>query len=406
MLDRVTKELISAYIDDEVSSDERDAVQRALAGSAEDRQFYDELQSQRALIQQLPRLQLPDSFSERVVQEATRRASIGLGGSAASPVKWQTLAWAALAIAALLVITALLGRLPSPGPQDNIARPSEVPSETVPGETELVDDSSDSFPEDQIAAGDTGSLVYYVPDSDRRPRISLVIDVAMTPAAQRDGAFADVLAKTGIKFDPQLTIEDDLTKSVLESRFLANVEVVGDGGEAGDEVEITYMVCENQRVDEIYRRLKDRENEFPSTNLDLIVQPEDLNILFQLNDASRKRFAQRIDSPRKRTLAHRLVFNVSLRSSSLGFLGKVSGPSIRAELVPAEEAAEQIQMPFFIPRLVAEPKPPAADQVQKTAAREAAPGRAGKVEALQMQQSEIVFLLRKLKADVEALRGQ
>lgn len=63
-------EMLSAYLDGELSADERAAVEAHLAASESDRRLLDELQSLRGELQSLPRTSLGGDFADRVVQAA------------------------------------------------------------------------------------------------------------------------------------------------------------------------------------------------------------------------------------------------------------------------------------------------------------------------------------------------
>ena len=84
MRNLVTEELVSAYIDGEVTADEQALVERALAESAECREMFEELQGLRTGLQALPRFELPKDFHQRVLRQAERAAL--LPGADAEPV--------------------------------------------------------------------------------------------------------------------------------------------------------------------------------------------------------------------------------------------------------------------------------------------------------------------------------
>src|SRR5688500_13898316 len=65
-------ELISAYLDGELSPDEQACVEQTLVESAEFRQMFEELRTLRGDLQTLPSHRLPADFSERVLERADR----------------------------------------------------------------------------------------------------------------------------------------------------------------------------------------------------------------------------------------------------------------------------------------------------------------------------------------------
>ncbi len=89
------EELISAYLDGELTAEEKHRVERLLTESAEHRQLYEELRALRGTFAQLPRYRLPEDLSQRVLrraeQELLRRpvadAKGGSGSSGKSAAK-------------------------------------------------------------------------------------------------------------------------------------------------------------------------------------------------------------------------------------------------------------------------------------------------------------------------------
>jgi anti-sigma factor RsiW len=112
-------DLISAYVDGELSPAETAEVEKLLADSAEARQLLEEFRALGASLRALPKLQLGPDFQERVLRQAERAALAGdalsppaadLPTVAASetisrfPRSWQSWKWASLATAAALMI--------------------------------------------------------------------------------------------------------------------------------------------------------------------------------------------------------------------------------------------------------------------------------------------------------------
>jgi negative regulator of sigma E activity len=78
-------ELISAYIDGELSADERARVDQLLAGDAQLRVYHQQLLSVRQSVVQLPTYRLPDNFSEAVMRRAEREMLAARPSAAAAP---------------------------------------------------------------------------------------------------------------------------------------------------------------------------------------------------------------------------------------------------------------------------------------------------------------------------------
>ena len=137
-----TDELISAYLDGELSPDEQANVEQALVESAECRQMFEELRALRGDLQALPNHRLPADFSERVLQRAEQAMlreakSFVAGGSSnngkpaeeiqdnrsspalapvielpSQPGQWSGVVWAFAALAAALLVALYLPYLP------------------------------------------------------------------------------------------------------------------------------------------------------------------------------------------------------------------------------------------------------------------------------------------------------
>src|SRR6516162_1162616 len=73
MSDVSESELISAYLDGELTAEEQARAEQILAGSAEARQLLEELRAMSGTLQSLPQLKLDEDLGPRVLQVAERR---------------------------------------------------------------------------------------------------------------------------------------------------------------------------------------------------------------------------------------------------------------------------------------------------------------------------------------------
>ncbi len=131
-----SEELISAYLDGELESEQRSAVERAISENDELRQFVDESRLLRAELKSMPRFSLGDDFARRVMQNAQRRLEANPAPPAASDTtptnsattrNFTAIAGVIAAIAAVLVLAALLTR--------DGDRPVAVGTQTAPAES-------------------------------------------------------------------------------------------------------------------------------------------------------------------------------------------------------------------------------------------------------------------------------
>jgi hypothetical protein len=286
---RITEEMISAFVDDELDAPDRRSVEVALAESAELRRLHAELVELRALFDALPRHELPIDFAERALRSADqRRPSRPAPRRADTRVKKR---WATSLVVGTTVAAVLLGVIAL-----NVTGPGQLFD--WPANSSLVN-----------------TFVYY--RAEDRPRFSLVIDVPITPRGQATRAVESVFKDAGIGFDPNLMLDRQLEQAILSSQMLRRAEVeVRDveAEETQDEVQICYVVAEPAKIDAIYAQLVARQADFLPPFLDL-VNYQDFDVLQQVNNSSRRQFASSIPDS-KRSLAHRLVLRVSLKSPS------------------------------------------------------------------------------------------
>ena len=73
MKDLPENELLSAYLDGELTAEEQAEVERLLARSPAARQLLDELRALSSTLQNLPQYKLAEDLSERVLRTAERR---------------------------------------------------------------------------------------------------------------------------------------------------------------------------------------------------------------------------------------------------------------------------------------------------------------------------------------------
>ncbi len=157
MNEQQREELVSAYLDGELSPEERADVERWLAEHPELRQLHDELLALRATLRALPRQKVGHDLAPAVLRRAEQAVLRGPGADESAPgpstigqwwlrgAGWRRLAWPAVAVAAALLI-ALFDREEAPerqvaqapkGETSITARPAPAdakPSSAAPAE--------------------------------------------------------------------------------------------------------------------------------------------------------------------------------------------------------------------------------------------------------------------------------
>lgn len=145
------EELLSAYLDGELTGEERSRVERWLADSPDARQLLDELRSLKTSLERMPRARLGHDFAEHVLRHAEREVLTGDVGEHAAPIptsasakkiesaarverlsglSWQRLRrpviWASLTLAAGLLIMFVERDFAPPGGKQVAMAPAEV----------------------------------------------------------------------------------------------------------------------------------------------------------------------------------------------------------------------------------------------------------------------------------------
>src|SRR5437660_9884360 len=101
MLSEPLRQLLTAYVDGELSNRQRRAVQRLLRRSAEARTLLRQLQEDSARLRALPRQHLDDEFSSRVLRAVGRSRPQGRPRVAAAPASFPM--WSGFAAAAAVI---------------------------------------------------------------------------------------------------------------------------------------------------------------------------------------------------------------------------------------------------------------------------------------------------------------
>jgi hypothetical protein len=111
---RFTDELLSAYLDGEVTTEERAAVEAQLAASEADRRLLEELQALRGEFQSLPKATVTEGFADRVVRAAVaakeREAQVTPASAAPAKRSLHWAYWAAAAALGLAVCAVVIGQ--------------------------------------------------------------------------------------------------------------------------------------------------------------------------------------------------------------------------------------------------------------------------------------------------------
>jgi hypothetical protein len=320
MTDRVNDELLSAYLDNEVSDEERAKVERALVDSSATRVSLESLKQVQSRLQAIPRLTLSNDFHERVVREAERRSQdqrvTPVSVRSAQMAKWIRISAVAATVAAVLVVALVIV---FDGSDPEVV---EIP---VPDGPVLAQDDTPLPGDDAIAVRPPQEMI-------------LVVDLAITKQGQIDDAFTKILRQAGITYDERLDgvqLGEELQHDLLSTRLVAGVNqpVQNPVIEHFDVVDMIYVSANGAQVSEIHKNLV-MHPEIRAI-LDAAMRPSKV-----LNSVGQKTWSyakskSKTGSPR--SYAYRLNIGVTLHSSRGSFLAKFPTPGIQATLVPIEE---------------------------------------------------------------------
>ncbi len=425
--DEYTRELISAYLDGELSSDEQVRVEQLLVSSAAHRRTLEEIESLSSDMRALPRHRLDEAFSQRVVA-AARQVNPEIDRCAAEPLlpRYAMSGWKryrkvglaiALAAATLLLVvflwdghrgTGQLARhdgssmdqanLPSSSGQgvstpsepsqpvgaesqtrpvrsaksptrmelgSNVAQPALSSSTAAPSASfakvargtarplpQNTDGSQSQSPsssgsslrrqsesaQEEAANGALASNAASTADksgrASSRPRVKpgkpqplsgnaaltgtqkmlFVIDVQLTSAGAEHGSFERALHAFGIAFDSNIDVKPQLEVALLKSRFFEPVEHAQDSP-AKSPFTLVYVASQGKSIDELWRYLKQSDDQFARVTLDMAIKPGDMTVFKQLQQLAQFREtpspganADAAEPGQLPAVAHRLVF--------------------------------------------------------------------------------------------------
>jgi len=434
----VNEALLSAYLDGEVTTAESAQVEQLLRDSDLYQQALEEMKLLRMGMQQLPKHQLEEGFARSVLETAQRQQPVpepervdrqrdqqtAATGSSRSWVTehWQGLVLTLTTAAALLLAVRLM--LPEQAddlvkgnnPADDNSITTTTPNQqngtaVVDGKNTQQDTDSTSETNNPTNQEDQEKLAG-TPDSNAKPttdpgpakpvpavnnpvvvqpqpvipgieqlagnRLLFVVEVAMTPEGVKNRRLDQILLNHGILFDRAIEVDRPLEQSILKSRHLKGV-VAKRGNKADDylNVDLIYVVCNGQQIDDTTELLSDFPKEITGHRFNLAMLPNELQAFKSLHDAVATQWGQADSDTKKgaefKARAGRLLADLVLLSRVARPLGTTS--LLKVDPVPLPEK----------PVLPAPAKKPAL-----------IPGDGG-----QTMQCEVLFVVRHLPAAEE-----
>ncbi len=305
----ISLELISAYLDDELSADDLACVQQQLESDDPSQEYLQQLRALDSDLRALPKQTLDDSFADRVLRRAERTMLVPEEAHSeipsetepvATPARrpeidesrtaWRGFAWSVAAVAAAIVLAVVLGRNPESGPTDIAVVPNEGPEVDVeslppsdPPEMAALDSRQVPSPHEVPDSGDPGNQVEppprHKPEGDWpvvlamqqnvKQRFILVYEVSLTSVGVEQGAFARLLNRHNIGFRDTVAVGEEEQRSLLKRRYLEGARIASPAQKGMDEIRLYLVSCTAKEADSLYHDLTGGPPGFASFSLNL-----------------------------------------------------------------------------------------------------------------------------------------
>jgi len=307
----IEAELLSAYVDGEVSPEERQQVERSLAGSAACRSQVEEFRTLGDELRGLSAFHLDASFADRVMRRIEIEAEAGKTAEVSpeavvEPARrsepatvrsgWSGFVGTALAVAAAVVLMVTL-------------RPAPTPPTPLQSPLTLI-------------------------DRKLRERLVLVYEVTVTPQGVDSGAFFQLLKRHGIQVLDTVPVSERERRSLLSCRFLKDAQPLDAGAAGGmDEIRLYLVYCSAQQADAMWDELRKRPEGFGSFFMNLTTRREGGGVVTRLCDSAGVRRRMRVAFPlAARLCAHRS----SRRLGTFGTVGYIAPDLLQPPAAPGE----------------------------------------------------------------------
>ena len=204
--------------------------------------------------------------------------------------------------------------------QDNNIGPSDVP-ESNTDQSQLVDNGDGNNPQspgDDVDSNtpntpevpqpeelvnvpevpEKGSLVGTQPDLSllTNGKFLFVIEVGVTPEGVKADAIREVLMKNGIVYDGGLEVMPDLEQQLLKSRYLDGV-VQKDEQPVGGTVDLIYMVASGLQIDQTRLDIHARHEHIARYRFNMALLPKDVNVFENLHRTVKSQWVSEEQQP-------------------------------------------------------------------------------------------------------------
>ncbi len=364
-IDDYTYELISAYIDGEVSADEQARVEQLLSGSDECRQLCDELLAIRGNLQLLPSYKIGDGFHDRIVALIEESAGTPPVATLSAPRPAATtpethprrlVVGAVSLIVTVAAVVALMFHLASRSADDLAQPPADAtphdvaPGPNVPGESAVAENtpgekalpqSPDPLETPEIDGTET-QFVSLNPAFAKREFMALMVELIVAPEAVKDEIVQRALTNHGVAFANDIDVDEELGESILSHRMLKKNNAEEKEPLDGESVQLTYVETTCGQADAVIRQFWRGDHRIKRVRFDLAIVPDEYTMFQQMHAAKMTDIAgaavpRSEDNPGPITsLARRLVVDEILQSQLIRNLGSLALLSYSS--LPAQEA--------------------------------------------------------------------
>jgi anti-sigma factor RsiW len=319
-------ELISAYVDGELTASEREAVERRLERDELLVPWFDRLTALESRLDDLPEYHLDDDFAARVMRRIKSLSSDGSVGSGepsgelvqvagaprrASPsqaVTWRGAFWALAAIATAILLMVFAPRGGDP-PGQPVA--GNGPVTAPPHVLDAPVDTPPARPEGFVPGTPASPLTLV--GSLSKAQLVLVYEVLVTEEGVRNAAFPNLLLRHGIGFAQTSAVSRRDQQDLLQHRFLRNVQIADQQRTEMDRVDLYLVRTTALTADAVYADLMSRPVGIGSFSLNLTTRGAESRVLHRLCQSTE--LENRVDQ------AVRLLANFGIFSSAARNLG-------------------------------------------------------------------------------------
>lgn len=297
-----TEELLTGFLDGNLSNEEAREIQRELLGNEQLRSELEQLRDLSRDLKALPQKRLGSDFASRVIAEAQRQAlKSGLpedhhvrlaehaeitAATAPRKIGGPWIRWAAgsAAIAASLFVVFWLSGSGGSNVNNLLQNPSEglvvVEPESDSQLPKLPDDlpPSDAFVKDPVDDS-SSQFVRNQTQKTRAYATILTIDVFPSAKAWENNTVAEILKFSEIPVAAPIVVDSKIVSA------LHNTKVITDEGEGTSEVALIFVEGPGKKVDGVFLDIAGRKQEFGKPLLNMIVDRPDQQVAMQLQQA-------------------------------------------------------------------------------------------------------------------------